>query len=293
MAGILKPTKRTISSIKYKLMQPALTSHFQCQFVIPEKVRDQLKFNNLIAGSDLDDTLTISCSEASLPGSSLMTHELNNDFTGVTQKHVHRRMYDDRASFTFYVDQKYTQIRVFEVWMRYIAGEQISLGEDTTIAYRMQFPQYYKTSLYVTKFERDINQGTFIPYTFVNAFPLQIDSMPVSYESSQLLKCIVSFSYDRYFLGNPGSTKTGSAGAEPGQQSGFGVPVNSPLNAQQIAASYNTNLNFNISPNQFNLQAPEPGATGSGGITQADIFNVTQAEQNLIRSNPNSAFNIY
>ena len=290
MAGILKPTTRTISSIKYKLMQPALTSHFQCQFVIPEKVRDQLKFNNLIAGPDLDDTLTISCSEASLPGSSLMTHELNNDFTGVTQKHVHRRMYDDRASFTFYVDRDYTQIRVFEVWMRYIAGEQISLGEDTTIAYRMQFPKYYKTSLYVTKFERDINQGTFIPYTFVNAFPLQIDSMPISYESSQLLKCIVSFSYDRYFLGNPGSTTTPG---EPGQQSGFGVPVNSPLNAQQIAASYNTNLNLNIAPNQFNLQSPEPGATGSGGITQADIFNVTQAEQNLIRSNPNSAFNIY
>jgi len=258
MAGILKPTKRTISSIKYKLMQPALTSHFQCQFVIPPEVVKQLGYNKLTAGSDLDDTLTISCSEASLPGSSLMTHELNNDFTGVTQKHAHRRLYDDRAQFTFYVDQNYTQIRVFEVWIRYIAGEQIALGEDTTIAYRMQFPKNYKTSLYVTKFERDINQGTFIPYTFVNAFPLQIDSMPVSYDSSQLLKCIVSFSYDRYFLGNPGSTTTGSAGAQPTQQPGFGVPVNQTLSSQQIAASYNTNLNLNIAPNQFNLQPTTP-----------------------------------
>jgi hypothetical protein len=275
MAGILKPTKRTISSIKHKLMQPALTSHFQCQFVIPSEVGKQLGYNNLTKGPDLDDTLTISCSEASLPGSSLMTHELNNDFTGVTQKHVHRRMYDDRASFTFYVDQNYAQIRVFEVWMRYIAGEQIALGEDTTIAYRMQFPKYYKSSLYVTKFERDINQGTFIPYTFVNAFPIQIDSMPVSYDSSQLLKCIVAFSYDRYFLGNPGSTTTGAGGAQPGQQPGYGVPVNQSLSTQQIAASYNTNLNLNIAPNQFNLQPLQPGVTPPSNIT------TTQGDANL------------
>ena len=257
MPAILTPTKRNIDSIKNKLMQPALTSHFQCQFTIPEKVRDRLKDNGLTADAGLDDILTISCSEASLPGSSLMTHELNNDFTGVTQKHAHRRLYDDRASFTFYVDRNYIQIRVFEVWMRYISGEQISFGEDTTISYRMEFPKNYKTSLYLSKFERDIDEGSFIPYTFVNAFPLQIDSMPVSYDSSQLLKCIVSFSYDRYFLGSLGSTATESS---------------------------RQNINQNISPNQFNLQSPEPGATGTGRRTGADVFNVTPAEQNLIRS---------
>ena len=271
MAGILKPTKKTISSIKHKLMQPALTSHFQCQFAIPPEVKKQLGYNNLVAGPDLDDTLTISCSEASLPGSSLMTHELNNDFTGVTQKHAYRRLYDDRAQFTFYVDTKYTQIRVFEVWIRYIAGEQISRGEDTTIAYRAQFPKYYKTSLYVTKFERDIDQGTFIPYTFVNAFPLQIDSMPVSYESSQLLKCIVSFSYDRYFLGKPGSTTSGSAGEEVGQRFGFGIP-NNPFSAQEFLDGANTNFNFNIAPSVAFRQPPEPRKAPTITTSQGDAI---------------------
>ena len=48
--------------------------------------------------------LNISCSEASLPGSSIATFEIKNDYAGVTERYAHRRMYDDRIDFTFYVD---------------------------------------------------------------------------------------------------------------------------------------------------------------------------------------------
>ena len=41
---------------------------------------------------------------ASLPGSNLATIDVNNDRTGVTEKHVHRRVFDDRIDLTFYVD---------------------------------------------------------------------------------------------------------------------------------------------------------------------------------------------
>ena len=30
--------------------------------------------------------------------------DINNDRTGVTEKHAYRRMFDDRIDFTFYVD---------------------------------------------------------------------------------------------------------------------------------------------------------------------------------------------
>ena len=53
-----------------------------------------------------------------------MTHELNNDFTGVTERHAYRRAYDQTASFTFMVDHDYTIIKFFENWMSYIVGEQ-------------------------------------------------------------------------------------------------------------------------------------------------------------------------
>ena len=44
--------------------------------------------------------------------------------------------------------------------------------------------------------------GGALEYTFVNSFPLAINSMPVSYDTSSLLKCTVSLSYVRYILKN-------------------------------------------------------------------------------------------
>ena len=298
-----QPRVRSISDIKYQLMQPALTSHFECYFPIPEKAAKFIS-KSVQIDNKLTDLMLISCSDASLPGSSLSTHELNNDYTGVTQRHAYRRLYDNAADFTFYVDQNYTQIRLFEAWLRYIVGEQVAGSQMLNKFYRVQYPKDYKTTIYISKFERNIGKpnkqtassvspaggGRKFVYSFFNAFPSNITSIPVSYESSQLLKVTVSFTYDRYVVAN--DSLVGTPG-QPGQTPTPGVPVNQSLSEQQIAASYNTNtnLNLNVAPNQFNLQPPEPGATGTGAITEADIFNVTQAEQNLIRANPNSAFN--
>ena len=105
--------------------------------------------------------------------------------------------------------------------------------------------------------------------------------MPISYESSQLLKVTVSFIYDRYVAAN--DSLVGTPG-QPGQSSAPGVP-NNPYNTTIGQDVYdNAGISRNIAPSQFNLQPPEPGATGTGGRTGADIFNVTPAEQNLIRS---------
>jgi hypothetical protein len=40
-------------------------------------------------------------------------------------------------------------------------------------------------------------------YQFINAYPISINSMPVSYDASQLLKCTVSFTYSRYVITRP------------------------------------------------------------------------------------------
>ena len=39
-----------------------------------------------------------------------------------------------------------------------------------------------------------------LQYKFVNAYPISINSIPVSYDTSQLLKCTVSFYYSRYVV---------------------------------------------------------------------------------------------
>lgn len=209
---------RKIGLLKSKLLRPALTSHFICNFPIPygaegsglkEWIRRQaytLNFN-----PELIDSLQLFCAEASLPGASLLTHEINNDYTGVTERHAYRRSFDDRTDFTFYVDTSYDIIKFFQLWISYIANEKqfeeteqgpnYSLGyESPSYNYRVRFPTEYMTNeLTITKFERDFS-GPYLEYKFFNAFPVSINSMPVSYDSSQLLKCTVSFTYSRYVM---------------------------------------------------------------------------------------------
>ena len=44
--------------------------------------------------------------------------------------------------------------------------------------------------------------GSFLRYAFVRSFPIAINSMPVSYDTSQLLNVTVSMSYVRYVIDN-------------------------------------------------------------------------------------------
>jgi hypothetical protein len=204
------PSAKTIADLKTKFLKPALTSQYEVTIPLgslPEGVKS-------IVGTLDQADLNLSCMETSLPGSSLATFEVKNDYTGVTERLAHRRMYDDRIDFTFLVDaEKYFAIRIFEKWMRYIAGEdanredgetQTTLGQN--YHYRIRYPGTggdttgYRCmrGLKIVKFEKDMLNS--LTYEFIGAYPISISSMPVSYEASSLLKCTVSMSYLRYVM---------------------------------------------------------------------------------------------
>jgi len=206
------PNIKKVSDIKSALLRPALTSNFEVKIAIPAELQS-------FVGTE-QNNLNLRCSEASLPGSQIATMENLNDHTGVTERLAHRRMFDDRINFTFYVDaNKYFPIRFFEKWMRYVTDEdnladtqrgtqartQARIDKTSpNYHYRMRYPDgnngYRVDGVQVIKFERD--HKTSLTYTFVKAFPIAINSMPVSYDSSNLLKCNVSMSYIRYFIGD-------------------------------------------------------------------------------------------
>lgn len=251
------PRIRTVSDIKSNLLHTALTSHYECFFTIPNSFSSisQGTAKSFIEKSTPinDNLLILSCCEAALPGSNLATHELNNDFTGVTQRHAYRRLYDDRADFTFYVNREYNQIRVFERWMQFIIGEQEATAANLNVFYRVKYPKTYKTTIYITKFERTAKPqtgigkesngsytGSKLYYSFFNAFPISIASMPVSYESSSLLRCTVSFTYDRY-LASPSGSTAGGQGATTGNP--FTQPF-TPETQAALNAAYIQNLNL-------------------------------------------------
>ena len=204
-----------IKGLRTKILAPALTSHYEVK--IPRGTAEQLSGNatgalnkilDPILGTDGQENLNISCSEASLPGSSIATFEVKNDYAGVTERYAHRRMYVDRIDFTFYVDSnQYVAIRFFEAWMRFVTGESgtRSDGETRELSnpgyhYRMNFPETYRCErgLKIVKFER--NYQSSLEYEFIGAYPISVSSMPVSYESSSLLKCSVSMTYLRYVM---------------------------------------------------------------------------------------------
>ena len=100
--------------------------------------------------------------------------------------------------------------------------------------FRFRYPHSYKRDIQITKFERDVNLGktrrlyrdqeievrtglpdivrnvdsfedyfpSVISYNFVNAFPISIQDIQLSYGGGQAIKVTVDFAYDRYFIVN-------------------------------------------------------------------------------------------
>ena len=186
-------TKTSIATINSTLLKPSLTSFFEVKIGIPPGLSQY-------RGQKRQGKIQLMCSEASLPGSSLATHQIDNDFHGVTERHAYRRIYDDRIDLTFYVDSKnYLPIKFFEDWISYITSEDKEDSKSNSYTYRVRYPDTYSVSgLEVTKFEKDYAQA--LTYQFIKSYPLQITSMPVSYDGSDLLKCSVAMTYIRYIV---------------------------------------------------------------------------------------------
>ena len=273
------PAKVSVDKIKAKLLRPALTSHFLVEIPKPKNFDSYLSAN----GANLDqEKLNLLCSEATLPGSSLATHENNSDFPGVTQKFAYRRLYDDRIDFTFYVNaDNYLPIVYFESWIKFIVGESKSADEksgkleikSSEYFYRVKYPKDYiaQSGLKVTKFERD-HTGTELTYNFVSAYPIAVTSMPVSYDTSSLLKCTVSFSYIRYYIESlTGSTETSTPGSRPTTRSPNGA-ADSPFTGAQLD---------NIEA--LDIEYTEALASGNNDRIEAADIAVTQFQQSIRR----------
>jgi len=201
----------TMNTLKSRILNPALTSHYSVMINPPQVNADgEPTLANYVKsefGIIYDKQLMeLTCTEANLPGSSLATIE-TLDYMGVTEKHAYRRLYDDAIDFTFLVtqDSNYHQIRFFDAWIRYIVREDSSRLNQNTFYARARYPSEYKGTLQVVKFEKNLGSGfggsvPILVYNFVDAFPKSINSIPVSYDASDLLKVTVSFTYSRYYV---------------------------------------------------------------------------------------------
>ena len=205
-----------MSSLKSRILHLAQTSVYQIKLSPPANVIAHLQRNGVDYASQ-GENIELLCSSCTLPGTSLSTHEVVGDYTGVRERMAYRRQYDDTVDFTFYVDHDYKVVDLFEGWINYIAGQGEGQRMSNATArkrdanFRMNYPNTYLTNMYILKFEKDVSSSSSIffddqtfqlTYTLVNAFPLNIVSTPVSYESSQILKYTVSMAFMRYTVDN-------------------------------------------------------------------------------------------
>ena len=201
MAGVVQRIK--MQDVKEKLGKLSLTNQYQVNFSSLKKtITDYLESLGIDNAKEfLSRDAGLLCSDASLPASAFATAEVKDNFMGIPQEFAHTRLYTD-IDFTFYVDEDYTMLKIFEGWMDYISSgadaDGIQPGQRGFYR-RLRYPNDYKCdTMSITKFEK--NLGRTLLYEFVNAFPKSLTSMPVNYGAADILKVTVSFNYDRYVM---------------------------------------------------------------------------------------------
>ena len=136
--------KLSVSKIKSRLLNVAQSSLYKLTLTVPPAVRSTLSL-----GLRDYENINLMCCEANLPGSTLTTHEVNNDYAGVTEKMAYRRMYDETVGLAFYVDRNYKVIELLEGWMDYISGiDNKEQYKGEYISYRMSYPKSYKNNIF-------------------------------------------------------------------------------------------------------------------------------------------------
>ena len=197
--------------------------------------------------------------EAILPGTAMSTLTEQGSRQGITERFATQRAYNDIA-ITYYIPSDYTSLRLFQEWINFMnplyykggvgGGDDVRLTSGYTSGYpnatdsnsfhRFRYPNEYKKSLTITKFERNVGQtrsalksfettpeeergkfatfredpndnfelqkkyGLFDPeaisYKFINAFPTSIQDVALTYQNSTVLQVTVEFAYDRYAI---------------------------------------------------------------------------------------------
>jgi len=167
------------------------------------------------------------CNSVNIPGANFSVAEEKGSRQGVIERFPVNRIFLP-VEMSFYVDNEYKLIRLFEEWMNYInplhgavesdkgspgryAQSQIGNGvaKNRNDFFRVRYPDTYKRIISITKFERDFQefpssgsgtlggQGT-ITYRLIDAYPTQISAIPLSYETSSITQVNVTFDYTRY-----------------------------------------------------------------------------------------------
>ena len=198
-----------VDKIKSTVARPSLDTFYEVNFSFgkyqtwlgqtPGKRRTQ--------GTDFMQKMSLMCTQAELPGTSFVPSSAIGHRQGIQEEFPNLRNFPP-LNLVFYADADHVIIEVLESWMSYINPIFNSGIRDDNAFTRFNYPEDYKETIHITKFERDTfiresrnasYQSDLTSYEFVNVWPIDLTSMRVAYGDSNVLRCSVQLAYDRFF----------------------------------------------------------------------------------------------
>jgi len=149
-----------------------------------------------LTGSNLSK-LQYMCEQAELPGRTLNAADVH--YYGAGFKSPSGTLYNP-SSFTFLVSENMDERIFFDSWLDYINGANDGSGYD------MKFRSNYGTTIDVFQLgeTETINDPGRLQFTLIDAWPLAINPMPISYADENFHRIQIDFVYTDYSFKRPG-----------------------------------------------------------------------------------------
>jgi len=195
----------------------SMTNGYDVEFEFPETLAGTLK-EYYVPDSIDRDILKILCDEAQLPNIQAATGQLQGRYLGENQiNYPYAKFYSD-LSLSWMVDANATPIKIFTAWHNFIfngsgkekekkrgslrlADLKKEKAEMLQRPVRLKYPEAYLASCKITKTEKGPsapNERGSMMYILQDIYPYSIDTVPLSYGTSQITKFTVNFYYTKH-----------------------------------------------------------------------------------------------
>lgn len=187
----------------------AYSNTFEVQFNYAGagKLKEEFDRAGFVDKTGAETMLTLLCEEASLPGILANSGQTTGVYMGEGQvNYAHTKSYQD-ISIGWICDANLVPVKFLNAWMKAIYPDEGGNGANGKYSTnRVNYPDDYQCEIVIRKAERNssstLGRQNGI-YTLYNAWPYSIQSTPLAYGTSQLLKITASFYYRRWkFDGN-------------------------------------------------------------------------------------------
>ncbi len=154
------------------------------------------------AVSEVGERILIMCDEVSLPGIQSNTGSITGRYQGQGPIYYPTAPIYSDLQLSFMCDAEMQAFKFLLDWHTYIydttSGGGVRKGEKVR---RLKYPQDYQCEMIIEKRERnERDEIGVVPmkFTLNNAWPYAVDAIPLSYGSSQLVKCTANFYYSSW-----------------------------------------------------------------------------------------------